>query len=173
MKGREKRIKMVKELKEKFEKGRMFIATDFTGMTVPEMNELRRALRSVGVEYKVVKNTLAKIALKEVGKEKASPLIEGPTGIAFSYDDVMGMVKTLVEFESKEFPLKIKGGFFEGRILSEEDIKTLSKLPPREELISKAIGCVKAPMYNLVAALSAPLRNLIFILSEREKSMRR
>jgi large subunit ribosomal protein L10 len=143
-------------------------------MTVAEMTELRGLLRKHAVEYKVVKNTLARIALQDGALQELSRYLEGPTAIAVSRTDPVTPSKVLATFAKGREKLQIKGGFVEGQIVGREDLVALAALPPREVLLGRVAGVLQAPIQGLVTVLAASLRGLATALTQvreqREKS---
>ncbi len=166
---REEKIQIVRELKEKFSRSTIIVATDYRGLSAKEMTELRQRLREVGIEYKVIKNTLARFAAVETGREQIKSLLDGPVAIAFAYDeDVVKLPKVLNEYiRSSGSPLQIKGGMLGTRWLSPADILTLANLPSRDVLISQVIGQIKAPLQAFYNILNAPLQGFLTILQFR------
>jgi large subunit ribosomal protein L10 len=168
----EKKVKIVEGLQETFSKCNIGILTDYRGLTTAELNELRRKLREVRVEYKVVKNSLAQIAAKQVGMEHLVGSFEGPMAVAFGYGDATQTVKTLSDYlRTAKSILKIKGGFLSDRILSVKDVETLARLPSREILISRVIGGIQSPIYRLVNVLAGPIRGIMGVLQARIKQL--
>jgi large subunit ribosomal protein L10 len=138
------------------------VLTDYKGLTVSEISTLRNSLKATGSEFKVVKNTLALLASKGTMAEKASGYMVGPTGIAFSYEDAVGTIKGLLEFAEKNDKLKVKAGVVEGALLDPNELKTLSKLPPRPVLLGMLAGAIQAPLGKLACAFSAPITKLLY-----------
>lgn len=165
---KKEKTKIVNELKEKFSRSTIIVTTDYRGLSAKEMTELRRHLAKIGVEYRVVKNTLARFAAIEVGKEQLEPFFSGPVAIALSYDDGAKLAKTLDEYiRSSGSILQIKGGILGSRVLGPGDISTLSTLPSREILVSQVIGQMRVPLQALHNVLAAPLRGVLAVLQGR------
>jgi large subunit ribosomal protein L10 len=162
---REDNKKEVERIKEKLESYSTIIITDYRGLTVSSIKELRSKLKEKDIEYKVIKNTLCKIALSDMKLSDVDEIFVGPTAIAFSNDPVVPS-KILIDFSKNNEALKIKGGIFEKAIVSVEDVKTFSKLPPKEVLIANVIGGIKAPLTGLVNVLSGPMRGLVYALNQ-------
>ncbi len=140
--------------------------TDFTGMNVATMSELRRRMRRNHIHYEVVKNTLAKRAITGSGFEALSSQLEGPTAIAITETDELAPARILGEFVKEfNFP-KVKLAIVEGRVFREEEVKALASLPSREILMAQLLGTLQGPMRNLVGVLSAPMRNLASALDQ-------
>lgn len=156
----------VKELQDKLKKSKSLVITDYIGLKVSEMTELRAKLREADVDYKVVKNTLAKIAADNSDLSEINEFLSGPTAIAFGIEDVVSPAKILNEFAEKHDVLEIKGGFLNGVIISKEKVESLAKIPSREELLAKAFATMKAPITGFVNVLSGNTRNLVSVLSQ-------
>ena len=157
---------VVAELADDFSKAKSMVITDYLGLNVEEMTELRRKLREAGVEYKVVKNTLAKIAAEKAEVEDVDQFIVGPTAIAFGLDDVVSPAKILVDFAEEHEDLEIKAGTLNGGIIDEEKVKSLAEIPSREELLAKAFAGMKAPISGLVNVLQGHVRGLVQVLNQ-------
>ncbi|MCG0276893.1 MAG: 50S ribosomal protein L10 [Thermosediminibacteraceae bacterium] len=154
---------MVAELKDKFSRARAAILTDYKGLNVAEMTELRSKLREQSIEYKVVKNTLTRLALKDLNYN-LDEYLEGPTAVAFGYDDPVTPAKILMDFAKEHKNLEIKGGIVEGRVFDKATVEQLAKLPRKEELIAKAVGSIQSPLFGIVWVLQGPLRDLVYTL---------
>lgn len=157
------KVKAVEEIREKFEKATAVVLTDYRGLNVASITELRKKLREQGVEFKVIKNTLTSIALRDFDYN-LDEYLKGPTAAAFSYGDPVAPAKVLVEFAKNHKELEIKAGVVEGKVIDKEKVVDLSKLPSREELVAKAVGSIQAPLYGIVSVLQGPLRALVYTL---------
>lgn len=155
---------VVKEVKEKLEKAKSTVLTDYRGLNVSESNQLRKKLREADVEYRVIKNTMARFAVKELGLDELSQYLEGPTAIAFSYEDPAAAPKILTEFMKSSKKLTIKAGLLEGRMIDEAGVKTLADLPSREVLLSMVLSAMQSPIANWVSVLGAPIRSFGYAL---------
>jgi len=165
---KEKKAEMVDWLEEKLRSSNIVIATDYRGLSVSEMAQLRQKLREQGIEYRVVKNSLAGFASVAAGKPNMSELLHGPTAMAFGYGDVVQPAKSLLDYQrSSETSLSIKGGILVEKLLTPEDIVMLAKLPPRDELLAKFVGVVQAPMYRLLTVLNSNLQGFVQVLHGR------
>lgn len=131
------------------------VFTEYKGLNVAEMAALRLALKQVGAEYKVVKNTLVRLASKGTPVEAAEKSFVGPTGIAFGPEDPVATAKKVLEFAEKNDKLRLKSGIIEGKFCSVDDLKALSRLPTRDVLLSMLAGALQAPLGKLAGALSA------------------
>jgi large subunit ribosomal protein L10 len=150
------------------------VLTDFRGLSVAEMTELRTLLRKSAVEYTVVKNTLAKIAVAETELASLAAHLEGPTAIAVSRADPMAPSKVLTTWSKGRPTFTIKGGVVEGSLMSPADIAVLAALPPREILLARLAGTIQAPLQGLANVLAGPIRALASALDQvrqrKEKS---
>lgn len=163
-KQREAKALLVKEIKDKLGQSIVSILVDYRGLNVAEMTGLRRELRAAGVEFKVVKNTLTRIASRELGLQDLEPYLEGPTAIAFSLKDPVAPAKILSNMAKNNEHLKLKAGVLQGKVIGLNQLKALAELPPREELLGKMVGSLQAPLYGMVSALSGPIRKLVYVL---------
>lgn len=164
----------VAEIQDKLSRSQTVILTDYRGLNVEEITELRKRLREAGVDFKVAKNTLTRLAAKKAKLEEVNTYLEGPTALAFGYDDPVTPAKILSTFAKDHKNLKLKAGLLEGRIIDADAVKELADLPTREVLLGQVAGIFQAPVRNLVTVLSAPIRNLVYVLDavrrEREEA---
>ncbi len=159
----------VAEVKERLLRARAVILTDYRGLNVGELTDLRRRLREVGVEYKVVKNTLATLAVREAAVQEIEPYLTGPVAMAFGYDDPAVPAKILAGFAKEHKNLEMKAGVLEGRVIDQAQVKALADLPSREQLLAMVAGVFQAPFRGLVTVLSGPMRNLAYGLEALRK----
>jgi large subunit ribosomal protein L10 len=146
----------VAELADNFRESNAAVLTDYRGLTVKQLQELRRSLGE-NVSYAVAKNTLTKIAAKDAGVEIDTDLLTGPTAIAFIRGDAVEAAKSLRDFAKANTPLVIKGGFLDGKILSVDEINKLADLESREVLLAKLAGGLKAGLQQAASLFNAPL----------------
>lgn len=151
----------IKIIQEKLDKAASMVVIDYAGAKVKDLTELRAALREAGGEMFVTKNTLIDIA---VGKGKVSESLKGMSAAIFSYNDPVAAIKALVKFHDEKELLDIKQGFMDGKVLSVEEVKALSKLPGKNELIVMLIQRLKSPGQGLVNVLQASARNLVYVM---------
>jgi large subunit ribosomal protein L10 len=153
--NRTEKEQLVTELREKIKGAKALYYTDFTGLNVKRMTELRRRFRRAGVEYVVIKNTLALRAVNESGL--VAERLRGPTGVVIGRDPVSA-AKVLTDF-AREFEQRpaVKGGLLEGRAINVEQVKRLAALPPREQLLAELAGGLQSPMAAFVGALNGLL----------------
>lgn len=152
---RQEKEQQVAEIAQKLRDSKTTIITDYRGLDVAEVTELRKTLREAGIEYKVLKNTLVRRATAETNLSDADEFLKGPTAIAFGYDDVVAPAKILVDFAKKHNNLEIKAGVLEGRLVTDEEVKALAALPSREGLLSMLLSVLQAPMRNMALAVKA------------------
>jgi len=170
--SREKKAQAIDKLQESLAKCSVAVLTDYRGLSAPEMTVLRRRLRESGVEYKVVKNTLARFAAERASRHDLVDFFEGPVAIAFGYDDIVEPAKALADYiRTAKASLTIKGGFLGDRLLTAEDVTTLSTLPSREVLLAKIVGGIQAPILVLLAYLTNPMKRVIGVLQARVKQL--
>ena len=167
---RREKEQLVAELHEKFKAARALILTDFTGLEVAQLQRLREQLRQQGVEYRVVKNTLLRLASRKTAIEALAEHFVGPNAIVLSYEDPVQAAKVLVNFHKEEPDLQIKAGFVEGKVLGSEEVKALASLPGRDVLLGKLLGGLKSLPTRLVFALKAPLHDLVRVLKAIEEA---
>jgi len=168
--ARSEKVAVVDEVREKFSASDAAVLTEYRGLDVPAMAELRRALREAGGEYKVYKNTLVRFAVEELGLE-IDDLLTGPTAIAFvgeqadgSAGDPVGVAKALKEFAEANEALIIKGGLLDEKRLTAEEISALAEIAPREVLLAQLAGAMAAPMQQFAALLKALPQNMAYAL---------
>ncbi len=138
---------------------------DFTGLTVAEETELRREFRKSGVEYTVAKNTLVRKALEQVtGYDRVLDKLAGPTGIAFSYDDVVAPAKVIKKFNEKTGKLKLKVAVLDKQVFDGSQLDQLAKLPGRKEIMAGIVGSLQAPVSGIVGSLQAVMRDLVNVI---------
>lgn len=160
---------MLDELRDTFKRAKVAIMTDYRGMNVSAMTKLRRSLRESGCELKVAKNTLTLKVARENGLEGVEPYLEGPTAIAFGFEDLVAPAKIVFDVTKEVKTFQIKGGVLEGRVIGMKDLRSLAELPPREVLLAKFLGGMQAPMYGFASVLQGTLRNFVYALEAVRK----
>jgi large subunit ribosomal protein L10 len=166
--SREKKAQIIDGLQEFFSKCSVGVLTDYRGLSTAEINDLRRKLRESGIDYKVVKNSLAQFAVKRAGMEELAGSFEGPIAIAFGYGEIPEPARVLADYiRTSKSTLSIKGGFLGDRILNPRDVETLSTLPTREVLVSQVIRGIQSPIVTLVGLFGAPIRGIMGVLQAR------
>jgi large subunit ribosomal protein L10 len=161
-----KNKQVVATLKEKVQKAKSIIFADYLGLKAEEMNDLRRQIREDNAELTIARNTLVKIALKEEGYDtsKVETDLEGPTATVFAYEDAISPIKKLFDFgKTLELP-KIKGAFVNRAYTDANQAETLSKLPSKEELLTRTVRGMKAPLSGFVNVLGGVQRNFVYAI---------
>ena len=162
---KDKKGQVISELREEFDKAKALIFTDFRGLTVAELSELRRLLRKENIKYRVIKNTLAKIALEGTPVEVAKSHLKGPVGVAICYDDPAQTAKKVLEYSQKNDKLKINSGVIEGKFCISDDIKAIAELPSRKILLSVAAGTFRASLGKMAGVLRATLSTFMYAMN--------
>ena len=152
-------------LRDKFSRAKGVIFTNYKGLTVAEMMQMRRILKEAEIEYKVVKNTLARIAAEQTPVEVARDEFVGPVGLAIGYDDPVLVAKKVLEYKKEKEDFEIRCGVIEGRLMDLEGIKAVSKLPSREVQLAMLAGAMKAPAQKMASVLQATIRKLAYALN--------
>lgn len=162
---------VVGELKDKLLATKGAVLTNYCGLTVAMDTKMRRKMREAGVEYRVVKNTMTRIAAQDASIEGLEQYLEGPTAIALSSTDPVAPAKVLTDFirENKLQALEIKAGLVEGKVIDANGVKALATLPPREVLIAKMLGTMQAPIVGFVRTLNGLPGNLVYALEAIRK----
>lgn len=163
-KQRQKKEQMVAEIKEKMANSCAIVLADYRGLNVSQVTKLRADLRKAGVEFKVLKNTLTRIAARETGLEGLEPYLEGPTALAFSQTDPAAPAKILMKYTKEFKTLEIKAGVVEGKVIDLNGVKALADLPSREELLAQVLRGMQSPLAGFAGTLNGLLRNLVYVL---------
>ncbi len=156
---------LVAEFAEKLKEAKAAFLADYRGLDVAQANDLRNKLRETGVEYRVVKNTLLRLAAKDTDAACFDEYLSGPTAIAVANEDPVAPAKALVEFAKKNEAFELKVGMLDGKLLAVADIKALAELPSRDELLTKMLGSMSAPATNFVGVLAAVPRSFVQVLA--------
>ncbi len=161
-----KNINSVKELSVKLDKAKAIYFTDYLGLDVVSVTKLRKNFVEKDVEFTVAKNTLIKLAAKEVGISGVDEFLEGPTAIAFSYDDPTGPARVIKEFLKDFDKPSVKGMIFDGEIFTSDQFDKIANLPSKEQLLSKLVGMLNSPMSKLSSVLNSSVSGLLGRLTQ-------
>ena len=168
----EKKIRIVNELEAKLSQCSMTIATDYSGLDVATITELRRHLRNQGVEYKVVKNTLAYIAAERINQPGLNEIIQGPTGLVLGFGDALELPKILMEYmRANRMTIPIRGAVLDGNVLTADQVNTIATLPSREQLLAQLMGQMQAPISTLLGVLQGTIRGFVTALQRRAEQL--
>lgn len=162
---REQKGEVIASFRKKFEDAKSVVFTDYKGMTVAEVSELRDFLRKDGIEFRVVKNRLARIASEDTPVSAAKELFKGPVAVAIGYSDPVVVAKRVLEFIKKNEKLRLRGGIIEGKLYSLDEVKAVAELPSREVLLSMLVGAFQAPLSKMASALTATVRTMGYALN--------
>ena len=166
MKPKKKKEEELEQLKKKLADAKNLIVSQFQGITVAQDTDLRNKIRATKSEYRVVKNTLAKIAAKGTPAENLSKSFEGPTAIAYNSTDPVALAKALTAY-AKTNPLFVfKAGMVEGRVVNIADLNAIASLPSKEELIAKLLFIINAPAQRIAVATNGVARNLAVVVKQ-------
>lgn len=163
---RPEKVQAVADIRERLEDAEAVFLTEYRGLSVSAVQELRNSLRDSGAEYKVVKMTLAKLAAGDAGIEGIDEYLEGPTALAFAHTDPVATAKALKEFSKSNDVFVVKAGYLSGNILNPEEISKLAEIESREVLLSKIVGAAKAPLQNFAVMLASFNRNAASMFSQ-------
>lgn len=163
--NRTEKEQIVQELAEKLGGTKAAFIADYRGINVEQVTNLRRELVAAGVDYRVVKNSLLKLASKDSPAAELEKFCAGPTAIAMAGDDVVAPAKILTKYADEIDAFELKAGVLDGKLIDLDGIKALSKLPSREELLAKALSSMNAPVSNFVGTVAAIPRSLVQVLN--------
>lgn len=163
---KEQKQLIVEEIYQDLDEAMLVVFSDYRGLNVEEMTELRSKLRVPGIEIKVLKNTMLRFALQKAGCDDAAAQVNGPNAVVFSKEDPVMPAKVLSEYAKTHKNLEIKFGILEGQTINAEKIKNLADLPPREILIAQVLGTMQAPISSFANVLNANLTGLVRTLDQ-------
>ncbi|MBI4548795.1 MAG: 50S ribosomal protein L10 [Ignavibacteriae bacterium] len=167
---RSEKEQIIAEVHEQAIRAKSLFFADFTGITVEQANELRREFRRSNIDYRVVKNTLARKALENIaGCDKVLDRLVGNTAIAFSYDDPVAPAKIIKKFRDKHEKLAVKVCVVETQVFEGKQLDELAKLPSRSELIVGVLGSLQSPIAGIVGVVTAVMRDLVCVIDAIEK----
>jgi large subunit ribosomal protein L10 len=163
---KEQKAEQVEQLTAKLKKAKVAVLTDYRGLKVSQIQELRGKLRTADVEYRVVKNTLARRAAEAAGYAALESELKGPIAIAFGYDDLSLPPRLINEFvRTTRLKVEVVGGLVEGRVFDRDQIKQLADLPSREVLLAQLLGTLQSPVGQLVGIMQTPIQQLVGVLN--------
>lgn len=161
-----KKVETVRSLSEKVERASAIYFTDFRGLTVAEMTDLRRQCYQNHVDYLVCKNTFSRRVLREKGYDGVISLLEGPTALAFGYQDATAPARILWDFSAKNEKLVIKGAVLEGKVIAAKDVKAIRDLPSRDVALAMVIGALFGPVQGFHGVISGVLRDFVSVIDQ-------
>ncbi|TXG87130.1 MAG: 50S ribosomal protein L10 [Thermomicrobiales bacterium] len=157
----------IDELSEQLANAKLVVLTDYRGLRVADLQDLRTNLRKSGGEIRVAKNTLTRIAAENAGITGLEPYLEGPLALGLANDDIVAFTKTLSDFARTSRILTIRGGVLDKNVISAEQVEAISTLPSKEVLQGKLLGLLQSPMARTVGVLSGPSRSIAYLLQAR------
>ena len=165
----EAKIQRVDDLKDKLQRSSIAVAADYTGISVNGMTDLRRRMRAAGVDFTVVKNTLTHLASEAAGRPQVKEIVQGPTVMAFGYDDPMDVARALSDYiRTTRSTLAIRGAVLgDGLVLLPGDVTRMASLPSKPQMVATLMGQLQSPLQRLLGVLNGPLRNLDALLQAR------
>jgi large subunit ribosomal protein L10 len=165
--NRREKGQVVSDLSERAKGFQAVVLTNYRGLSVEQLNQLRRRLRDEKISYHVVKNTLMKLASKGTDLEKLRDYFDGPTAIAISYGDPTLLAKILAEFIKSQPALEIKVGLIQGKVTTPEEVKSLATMPSREVLMAQVLGVIQMPGSQLVGVIQSALQQVLGVIQAR------
>jgi large subunit ribosomal protein L10 len=162
--SKQKKAKLVAQYVEQLKQSRGIILTDYRGLGVGDMGDIRHAMRPVGGKFQVVKNRLLALALKEVGMSLPEEWLIGPTAVGFCYDEVPSVVKALTDVAKELEMLRIKGGLVGTSVITGEQVHAIADLPSRETLLAQVLGTINAPASRVTGVVASGLRQVLSVL---------
>lgn len=170
---KDEKAKVINDLGQSLQNAQTALLVDYRGLKVEELRELRRQLRAVSATMKIVKNTLAKRTVDQTRFMSLQPEFKGPTALIYSDDQCLDFIKIITKFQDTHPIMNYRSGVFDGVLFTAESVPDLIALPPKEQLLAKIIGSLQSPVRTMIAALQAPVSNIVSILkqiSERDSS---
>jgi large subunit ribosomal protein L10 len=169
---RQEKVEIVKDLGESLARSQSGVVTSYQGLPTPELVNLRHKLKEAGVEFRVVKNTLARLAVAGTEKEFMASHLDGALALALGYSDVTAPARAIMDYiRSANLNMKVQGGFLSDRWLSLDEVTSLSTMPTREVLLGKVLAGMQSPIYGLVNSLTSPMLGMVWVLQARIKQM--
>jgi large subunit ribosomal protein L10 len=165
------KARSIDELTDQLTRAKLVIVTDYRGLKVTDLQSLRTTLRTSGGEFHIAKNTLTKIAAGHAGVEGLDPHLEGPSALAFGFEDAVQTAKTVSDFVRTSRVLVIKGGVMDNRPISAADVEAIATLPSREELQARLLGMLVSPLSRTLGVLTGPSRSMAYLLNARSEQL--
>ena len=165
--NRREKEQIISDLHQQVERFKAVVLTNYRGLNVEQMNQLRRRLREEKASFNVVKNTLMKLASKGTDLEKLNDYFEGPTAIAVSQGDPISLAKILSDFQKTQPLFEIKGGVIEGRVTPPQEVKAMASMPSREVILAQILGEVQTPGTQLAGVLYSAVQQVVNIVQAR------
>lgn len=163
---KERKEEIIAELTQDLKKTQALILTDYRGLSVADLQTLRKQLRGMKTRLHVAKNTLIELALERAGMPVPQDLLEGPTALVFCYNDIAGPAKTLNDF-LKDKEIKVKGAILSGNVLRGAEASALANLPSREQLFGRLLGTINAPSTQVAGVVASGIRQVLYLLKAR------
>ncbi|RME07879.1 MAG: 50S ribosomal protein L10 [Anaerolineae bacterium] len=164
-----KKQELVAQYRDWIERSQALVVTTYIGLSVPELETLRREVRSAGGEFHVLKNTLARRAFRDAGLEIETEHFLGDTAVAFAFEDAPGVAKAVVDFAKEAEAVRVKAGYLDKRLVSADEIEALAKVPPLPVVRGQLLGVIMAPASKLVRTLAEPGRQIAAVLDAYAK----
>lgn len=162
--SKERKDEVIDQYVDWMNNSRAMVVTEYIGLSMKDLDNLRSKVREAGGEFHIVKNTLSKVAFERVGWQQGEAYFEGSTAIAFAFEDAPAMAKTIADFAKTSDFLKIKGGYLQEKMISSEDVKSLAELPPLPVMRAQVLGTIMAPASKLVRTLAEPGRMIAAVI---------
>lgn len=162
--SKKRKEELVAEYTQWAQRSEAFFLTEYTGVNMKQMDELRAKIREAGGEFHVIKNTLSKVAFEKMGLPVSDEMLSSSTSAIFAYRDAAGLAKIVTEFSRTVDPVKVKGGYLNKALLSADQVKSLAELPPLPVIRAQLLGVISAPASKLVRTLAEPARSLAAVL---------
>jgi large subunit ribosomal protein L10 len=162
--SREKKEQLVSWYTDLFSRSKAVILTDYRGLTVADISQLRRKLQEAQSEYHVIQNRLLKLALKEAKLPVPEDLLKGPTATGFCFEEVPTAAKVLADFSKESKILVIKGGILGDKIINADEVTSLANLPPREIVLAQVLGTIQGPAGGITRAIAGGIRGILYVL---------
>lgn len=167
----QRKVDSVSDLTDKMKRMQLAVVADYRGLSVAEISDLRKRLREHGAEFIVAKNTLISIAARETGNDAMESLLAGPTAVAFAYDNISKVAKTLEDYLRTQPKITVRGGLLGRNLLPANGLEQVTKLPSREQALAGVLGGIQAPVAGVVGVINAAISNVVYVLQGRIDQM--